>query len=61
MQWKLRSGPEEVDGFAAAVQALADERPEEDAPVAAAIATAPPVAAPAPMPAAPTAPTAVAP
>ncbi|MRX19293.1 tellurium resistance protein TerA, partial [Pseudoduganella sp. FT9W] len=51
MQWKLRTGPQEADGFAAAVQALADERPEDDAPVAATVATAPPpVAAPAPMP-----------
>jgi DNA polymerase len=61
VQWKLRTGPEEADGFAAAVQALADERPEDDAPVAAAVATAPsPVAAPAPAPM-PTAPTTVAP
>jgi DNA polymerase len=34
VQWKLRNGEVAADGFAAAVQALADGEPAEEAPAA---------------------------
>jgi DNA polymerase len=55
VQWKLRNGEVADDGFAAAVQALADGEPAEAPPPAAApapVAAATPIAPPPPTPAA---------